>query len=207
MLLLASVVPKHRARRSRVRRRLTNRSSGPVVRTQQCWDRVALLGAAHRPLNSSVRPMTTLKRPRLTDPVKGVLYFGALGPPAGAIAYCIYTAATTSFIEFAVSHGPLAAAKMLLMMVMLFSAWSYFMGFIPAVVTGAIAGRFRQRLSKWRYCLAIGLVGAFTSSFLPLMYVRSLPKEPDYTFPAMLAISGFFAGTGVSRVFALRASA
>ena len=37
------------------RRRLTIRSSGPVVRTQQCWDRVALLGAAHRPLNSGVR--------------------------------------------------------------------------------------------------------------------------------------------------------
>ncbi len=34
---------------------LTNRSSGPVVRTQQRWDLVALLGAAHRPLNSGVR--------------------------------------------------------------------------------------------------------------------------------------------------------
>ena len=35
----------------------TNRSSGPVVRTQQCCDLVASLPcAAHRPLNSSVSP-------------------------------------------------------------------------------------------------------------------------------------------------------
>ena len=155
------------------------------------------------PLSSRVRPMTETSRFRPTNPVKGVFYFGCLGPPIGGALLALVMFFGGDWLKAAKSHGFAEALSGLGSIVFMFSAWSYFIGLLPAVVTGAVAGLFRGRLMLWRYCLAIGALGAILSVVPALLLSNTRPDSGDSMLPA-LALCGLISGTLVARIFSMR---
>lgn len=140
---------------------------------------------------------------RPTNSVKGVFYFGALGPPIGGALFALTFFLTPSAVSAAKEQGISELLSALGVVVLMFSAWSYLIGFLPAVVTGALAGLIREKLSHWRYCFLVGLFGLVAST-LPFMLVTSSDSQESESFLLSLAFCGLASGTLVARIFAIR---
>ena len=78
------------------------------------------------------------------DCLKGVALFAMLGPPLGGLMFYVFGSAWSMLTGNYVGGNLLAGAPLFIM-------YSYFAGFIPALVVGAVAGLCRGRLdSTWR---------------------------------------------------------
>ncbi len=86
------------------------------------------------------------------DKAAGVVFlFGAAGPPIGSAVFGIPIAMV---ILVSGEESPLAALVVILFLVVA----SYFIGFVPACVTGILAAIYREYLSRWRNCLCVGVL-------------------------------------------------
>ena len=141
-----------------------------------------------------------------SDPVKGVAYFGLLGPPCGALFWTLLGFFSENPLVTVASLGLLNTAQTLVSVLLPLSLFSYFLGFFPAVLTGAVAGLLRERLHRYRYCMLIGLVGGITSGIVPLIIAMQHSARADgSTFAALMIATGFVSGSVVARLFAIRA--
>jgi hypothetical protein len=141
-------------------------------------------------------------RRAVVDSLKGALYFGLIGPPVGALAL---TVASLSRMGWEYQENPLAALYGVFGFALFSILFSWFMGVVPAAVTGLLLGPFRWRFHLWRWCLAAGVVGALVSS--ASLLVDGLPGELGRQSPGLLLVfPGFVAGVLVARLFAVRAS-
>ena len=147
-------------------------------------------------------------RRALVDSAKGALYFLALGPPVGALAMTAImglvmaagmpmlwlspSTATTSLGGL----GAMAGVAVL---------FSWVLGSLPALVTGALLGPWRWRFHQWRWCLVAGAVGAAAATAFFQLWAP-LGGENGGAWPALYPIvPGFPAGMLVAKVFAMRA--
>jgi len=147
-----------------------------------------------------------VERRGCSDPVKGVAYFGLLGPPCGALSWTLLTFFAENPLATVASIGLLSTAQITASTLIFLSLWSYLFGLIPAVLTGAVAGLLRQHLHRYRYCLLVGMVGGISSGIFPLMAVAHSNHRTDgYIYAAMMIGAGLFSGSVVARIFGIRA--
>ncbi len=147
-------------------------------------------------------------RRALADSAKGALYFLVLGPPIGAL---VMTAAIglllatsiplrwESMDQALVSVGGLGA------MAMATTMFSWVLGSLPALVTGALVGPWRWRFHQWRWCLVAGVVGGAASVVFFLLWVPLGGDTGGLVATLSPFVPGFGAGALVARVFAMRA--
>jgi hypothetical protein len=149
-------------------------------------------------------------RRALVDSAKGALYFLALGPPVGALALwaimslgLVTVMGPSNLAESPSSAGMSLAGFGLMALVMMLYSWV--LGSVPAVITGALIGPWRWRFHQWRWCLLAGVVGAAAAvGFFQLW--APLGGENGGAWPALYpVVPGFPAGVLVAKVFALRA--
>jgi hypothetical protein len=141
-------------------------------------------------------------RRAVVDSLKGSLYFGLVGPPVGALAL---TVATLARMAWRYQENPLAAFDGIVGFALVSILFSWFMGAVPAVITGLLLGPFRWRFHQWRWCLAAGAVGAAMSGTGLLM--GGMPGELGRQSPGLLLVfPGFVAAVLVARLFGVRAT-
>lgn len=147
-------------------------------------------------------------RRALVDSAKGALYFLALGPPVGALfmtaafGLVLVLGMPTLLLAPSTAVTSLGGLGALAFVMVLFS---WVLGGVPALVTGALVGPWRWRFHQWRWCLVAGVVGAAAAvAFIQLW--APLGGENGGVWPALYPIvPGFPAGVLVAKVFAMRA--
>ena len=99
-------------------------------------------------------------RTRGTDVLKGVIVFGALGPPFGLLLLMI-----PSLVQGPPPDDALDVLRAVGLLLM-FTPGAYVFGLPPAVASGVIAGLVRTRRPRWFAVLCTALAGAATSAAL-----------------------------------------
>ena len=119
------------------------------------------------------------------DALKGIALFGLLGPVIGLLTVVLLAMASTSDWSFNSLALLIPAA--------------YFIGGVPAVVCGLLAGLIRARLHGVTGCLAAGVGGAVCSASYYLL--MSIHGNSDYPVIALFAVAGFIAGIVCGIIF------
>ena len=99
-------------------------------------------------------------RTRGSDVVKGVIVFGALGPPLGLLLLMIPSLVRGPSPDDALDV--LRAVGWLLM----FTPGAYVFGLLPAIASGVVAGLVRTMRPRWLAVLCTALAGAAASAAL-----------------------------------------
>lgn len=118
--------------------------------------------------------MATIKK-RAREVVKGMAFFGVLGPLMGAFIFSIIAAIEALVIERANIFDVFSFLEMLPLMAVI----SYIVAGIPAVATGLVAGLVRNRLQHLGHCILIGIVGCLISMLIPLWIFFSYFSPKD----------------------------
>ena len=99
-------------------------------------------------------------RTRGSDVVKGVIVFGALGPPLGVLLLVI-----PSLVQGPPPDDALEVLHAVGWLLML-TPMAYVFGLLPAIASGVVAGLVRTMRPRWFAVLCIALTGAATSAAL-----------------------------------------
>ena len=149
--------------------------------------------------------MVDVRRILLSDPVKGALFFAFVAPPVGAIMLL------PLFIVVSIAaKSPLLAGAFGLLMVTIIPVFSYFLGMIPAAITGFIAGFFRKRLATWAGTLGAGALGfvVMASIIVSRLYEGETPMDlagTRYEAVVPLGVCAFVGAAVAGRLFGTRA--
>ncbi|MDD2700607.1 MAG: hypothetical protein PHH36_05150 [Sideroxydans sp.] len=153
---------------------------------------------------------TIFMRNRLKPHLKGVLMGGAifslLGPPVGAIAFMIFIELGMVFDTH--SH---ASAIVYFQAFIGFILVSYWIGSVPAWITGLLAGAPRLKLNVLTYLL-IGTAGAALSFTYQMLILGQGFTEIQYEIDAgrfdqiilIGILPGFISGTVLAAIFCSR---
>lgn len=128
--------------------------------------------------------------------LKGALYFGAIAPPIGSIAF------TTGMALTFIVSGNFAEIIYLLPAAVSFALFSYVFGGVPALFTGAIAGWFRdsQKLKR-RYITLGGLAGVLSFCFGAAIHLRAFNWDEIQALLLLFFVPGIFGGTVTAALF------
>ena len=108
---------------------------------------------------------------RFEDIAKTVLIFGLLGPPIGGIAAALLAAGISGI-------GVIPVAMVL----------SYIFGFVPALLTGMIAGITRKKLPRFVFMLLVVACGTvFSWAFVAL--TGDVQGEPVFFEPQTIKLT------------------
>jgi len=132
----------------------------------------------------------------------GALFFGLLGPPlGGSVLYAsLVVIATLPGGSGLTENTSIEAFPM-------FLGFSYFVGGLPALLTGICAGPLRERFNSWLVCIVVGLWG--TALTLTYWFVFT-HENPLVGFPhsfLLLGVPSIVAGAAVSWLFRSRSGA
>ena len=117
---------------------------------------------------------------------KGVLLFGALGPPVGS--YVLLLLWALSSLGDAWSWGMVKDVAVLLIV---FPVFSYVLGLIPAVVVGALVGWWRPTLNRrWGIWAVMALSAGVGAAFFVLLFSNNF----DPTLMSAVVLASAVAG-------------
>ncbi|MYM25297.1 hypothetical protein GTP46_21945 [Duganella sp. FT135W] len=132
----------------------------------------------------------------MSDVLKGMLFFVVLAPPIGSLLF--------SFVLAIASLVASPSIELLYLLPATFSSalFSYLLGGIPALITGAIAGGFRRSLNGRAAYVAIGAVACILSlAFGSVTLLRSFEWPEVRTLFLMFGGPAFFSGTVTAALF------
>ena len=137
------------------------------------------------------------------DVGKGVLYFGVLGPPIGGLVFTAMLWLMSFAGEEGQSWNELGTG--VFAVTLLFVIFSWMFGAAPAALLGGVAGLVRPRLSRWSWCLALGVLGGLLAiGYGQLML--GVGGEHLGSEPWAFGVPGAVSGLVVARVFGQRAA-
>lgn len=119
--------------------------------------------------------------------VRGALVFGLVGPPVGYVTFLIILHLFGDDARLADMLHPLIAMGIVL---------AYWIGGIPAMATGVLAGLLRPWLGGWRDYFSIGVIGGLLAFGLALASGGS----PNLSNVGTLLIPGVVGGAVSARL-------
>jgi uncharacterized membrane protein YeaQ/YmgE (transglycosylase-associated protein family) len=120
------------------------------------------------------------------------LFFGAFGPPIGSTLFALLALlASTSDSGLPVKQWGEFISGL--------AFFSYFVGLIPALITGAIAGFYAHKLKSWLSFAAVGIIGCLMVNVF-LLFMDSA-KNNSHSGAVTFGLLGFCSATILSALY------